>query len=333
MRYLSLVVILTAVIGVAAGCGGGGPESVPGDSIAVVGNQEITKAQFDALLDQARRSYTAQKRPFPKTGTPEYEQLKRQAVQFLVQRAQFAEKAEDLDVAVTDKQVDARLEQIKKQYFGGNEKKYQQQLKTQGLSEEQVRNDIKSQLISEGIFKEVTDDVKVTDKEIGDYYKKNRSQYETPESREVRHILIKRKALANRIYGQLRNGGNFAQLAKRYSEDPGSKTQGGKLTISRGQTVPQFDRIAFQLKVNQLSAPVKTQYGFHIIQALGPIKPKKSTPLKQVKEAIRQQLVQTKKNEAMTNWVEDTKKDFEDDTEYQVGYAPPATDTAATTDR
>jgi parvulin-like peptidyl-prolyl isomerase len=79
---------------------------------------------------------------------------------------------------------------------------------------------------------------------------------------------------------------------------------------------------------------VKTEFGFHIIEALGAVKPAKVTPLKEVKAAIKQQLLQTKKNEKMTDWVDNLKKDYEDKIAYAIGFTPPptATSTAATTD-
>ena len=74
--------------------------------------------------------------------------------------------------------------------------------------------------------------------------------------------------------------------------------------------MPEFDKMAFQLKTNELSKPVKTQYGWHIIQALGAIQPAKTTPEKQVADSIRQQLLQTKKNEEMTAWVDKIENEF-----------------------
>ena len=335
MRRTRFSLLFLAVLGLlVAGCGGNdGPGEVPSDAVAVVGDRTITKTDFDTVLEQARRGYKQQQRPFPKPGSPEYEQLKRQILQFLVQRSQFEQKAEDLDVQVSDKQVDTRLKQVKQQYFQGNQKRYEQQLKQQGLSEDQLRRDLRAQLLSEEIFKKVTSDVKVTDEEVRKYYNENQKQYRTPESRDVRHILVKRKALANRLYRQLQNGADFARLARRHSEDPGSKPQGGKLTIARGQTVALFDQTAFMLGKGRISRPVKTQFGYHIIQPISNVKPAKVTPLAQVKESIRQQLLQTKRNEAMSDWVEETKKDFEDETAYQVGYSPPQTGTTGTTTR
>jgi foldase protein PrsA len=305
-----------------AGCGGGS-DKVPADAVAVVDGTDIKRSDYDQIVAQAKKSYKNQKREFPKAGSQEFQTLKNQVVQFLVQREQFEQQAKALDVEITEKQVDARLAQIQKQYFGGDRKKFEKQLKDQGLTEAQVRKDIRSQIVSEKIFAEVTGKVKVTDKQVEDYYIKNKSQYSQPESREVRHILVKTRAKADDIYNQLKGGADFAALAKKFSEDTGSKANGGKLTISKGQTVAPFDQTAFLLKTNEISKPVKTEFGFHIIQPLGEVKPAKVTPLKDVQDSIRQQLAQTKKNETMSKWTDDVNDKYEDKVSYAVGFKPP----------
>jgi foldase protein PrsA len=331
MKIFRLALLLCALAAVGlAGCGG--DEEVPADAVAVVDGQQIARSDYEALLSQAKKSYKNQKREFPAAGSQEFQTLRNQAVQFLVQREQFEQEASDMDVDVTDKQIDARLEQIQKQYFGGDKKKYEKQLKEQGLSEKQVRNDIRAQIISEKIFEQVTKDVKVTDADIAAYYEKNKAQYSQPESRDVRHILVKTKKQADELYAQLQGGADFAALAKKYSEDTGSKANGGKLTISQGQTVAPFDKVAFQLKKNEISQPVKTEFGYHIIQPLSDEKAAKVTPLKDVKESIRQQLGQTKKNEAMTKWVDELKKDYKDKVSYAAGFSPPPDAKSTTTD-
>ena len=327
MRKLLPITLFAALALVLSGCGGGGDKEVPQNAVAVVGDVTVTRAQYDQLLDQAKRSYKQQKRDFPKAGTPEHNQLKNQAMQYLVQRAEFAQKAEELGLEVTDRQVDERLAEITKQYFGGDRKKYERQLREQGLTDESVRQEIRAQLISEGIFKAVTEDAKVTDAEIEKFYNENKQQYSQPQQRDVRHILVKEKAKADDLYRQLEGGADFAKLAKANSIDPGSKANGGKLTISKGQTVAPFDQTAFLLETDKISRPVKTEYGYHIIQPLSEIKPAKTTPLKDVKDAIKQQLLQQKKNDQMTKWVEDLKKDFDGEIEYQVGFKPPPSQT------
>jgi len=327
MRYLKPTLVLAALAAALAGCGGGSG-SVPSDAVATVGSQKITQQQFTALIDQAKRSYKVQKRSFPAPGSPEYQTLKNQALQYLVQRAEFAQEAGGMGITITTKQVDARLVQIKKQYFGGNEARYKTQLKKQGLTDQQVRDDVQAQLVSEQIFKKVTGGVKVNDADVKKYYTQHQSQYGVPEQRVIAHILVKSKALADKLYTQIQNGANFAQLAKKYSQDPGSKNQGGKLTISKGQTVAPFDQTAFLMQTGQVSHPVHTQFGYHIIKALGPIKPAKLTPFAQVKASIQQQLLQQNRNDEMTKWVDKVKKDFTHKIHYQAGYAPPATTTS-----
>ena len=330
MKISRLVLLLCALAVALAGCGGSSKD-VPADAVAVVDGEEIARSDYEALIAQAKKSYKNQKRDFPAAGSQEFQTLRNQAVQFLVQREQFEQEASSLDVEITDKQVDARLQQILKQYFGGDKKKYDKQLKEQGLTEKQVRNDIRSQIISEKIFAQVTGDVKVTDAQIEAYYKTNKTQYSQPESRDVRHILVKTTKQADDLYAQLQNGGDFEALAKKFSEDTGSKANGGKLTISKGQTVAPFDKAAFALKKNEISKPVKTEFGYHIIQPLGDTKAAKVTPLKDVKSSISQQLSQTRKNEAMTKWIEELKKDYKDKVSYAAGFTPPPDAKSTTT--
>jgi foldase protein PrsA len=316
----------------AVGCGTSSSSGdVPSNSVAVVDDRTITKSEFDDLVKYAKRSYDAQKRPFPKVGTQEYAQIRDQAVKFLVQRAQFEVKADELGVDVSDDAVDKRIEEYKKERHKGSDKKFQEELKQQGLTEDQARDIIRANLIQEAIYNKVTADVKVEDKDLRAYYDKNKSQYGTPETRLVRHVLVKKKDLADQLYNQLKaDGADWAGIAKRYSTDPGSKNKGGRYTATKGQVVPEFEKAVWSLKTNEVSKPVKTQYGYHIIQALEPIKKGTTTPFPQVKEAIRQQLIQDKKNKEMETWVEDMRKDLEDKTTYQVGYKPTSQSNTAT---
>ncbi len=343
MRRLPLILCFAALVLLVAACGGGGTKKVSSDSVAVVGDKSISKADWDALITQTRRNFAATKKPFPKPGTVGLATLKTNATQFLIQSSEYQQEADKLGIKVSDKDVDARLAQIKKQYYGNPpgqptatdsqmEKRYQAALKQQGFTDEEVRAGIKLQLIREKVFAKVTKDAKVSDDDIKAYYDKHKSQYETPaqpESRDVRHILVKKKALADTIYVQLQaNPGKFAQLAKKYSTDTSSKVNGGKLPggAIKGRTVPPFDKVAFSIKTNAISKPVHSQFGWHIIQALGPIKPgtpAKPTPLAQVKESIRQQLLSTKKNDEMNKWLDGIKKSYCKRIGYQVGYAPP----------
>jgi len=331
MRRLSFLLIVPLALLAAACGGGGGGGNVAKDDAALVGKEHITRDALDRRLQQARCSYDLQKRTFPKAGSPEYLAIEQQILQSLVQRSELAQKAPGLGVSVTDAQVETQLKQIKKQYFGGSEKRYQAELKKQCVTDAEVHADVRSNVLSDAIYKKVTAGAKVSDGEAKAYYASHKSVYTQPETRVVRHILVKKKSLADTIYNRLKSGGDFATLAKKYSQDPGSKAQGGELTISRGQTVPEFDKVAFSLKTGEISKPVKTQFGWHVIQAEKNATKSKTTPFAQVKQAIRQQLLQQQRSQALQKWLDGVKKEFDSQISYATGLAPPATTTSATT--
>jgi foldase protein PrsA len=330
----------------AAGCGGGG-SGLSGDAVAKVGNVTITKAQFDNVMERAKLSYKSQQRPFPKVGTADYDLVKTQAVRYLVQLSEEEQEAQKMGITISQKDIDARLAQIKKLAFKGSEKAYQQQIKAQGLTQADVDSIIKDDLISKRLTEKVTEGVKVSSKDVQNYYNAHLTQYQQPESRTIRHILIsvcgastpggvkcrsdaKAKAFADKLYNQLQAGASFAALAKKYSGDSGSASQGGKLTITRGQTTPTFEQTAFLLGVGTISHPIKTTYGYEIIQPAAQTKPAATTPLSQVKVAIRQQLLQQRKQEKMASWVAGLDKQF--GVKYGKGFTPtPTTSTSSGT--
>jgi parvulin-like peptidyl-prolyl isomerase len=331
-RSLMLAAAALAVLTVvAAGCGD--TDEVPSDAVAVVDGTPIQKSTLDELLTRTKRTYAAQKRQFPKAGTSEYQSLQTQAVAFLVQREEYAREADKLGVKVTDAQIQKKVDDVRKQYFGDDQKKFEAGLKAQGYTIAALREDARAQLVSEGIYKDITGDVKVSDGQAQQYYDQNIDRYRVADSREVRHILVKTKAEADQLHDELESGASFATLAKEKSLDPGSKDQGGKLTVSKGQTVEGFDKAAFSLDTNQISEPVKTQYGYHIIQPLTDVKKGRVTPFTEVQSQIKSQLLQQKKSDAVSVWVAKVEKEYKDKVQYAAGYEPPdttATDTGTT---
>jgi parvulin-like peptidyl-prolyl isomerase len=332
-RSLLMLVALVAALGaLAAGCGGS--QEVPANAVAVVDGTEISNTDLDALMEQAKASYKAGKRDFPKVGTPEYQSIQQQYVAYLVQKTQFEQAAADMGIQITDADVDKAREQLKKDRFDGSEQKLKDALAENNLSEDAFRETLRVSVLSDKLFKEVTKDVKVTDAEALQAFTQSPEQFGgKPESREVRHILIsekdkngqvdytKSKAKADDVYAQLKNGADFAALAKKYSADPGSKDSGGKYTANRGQSVPEFDEAAFKLKTDEISKPVKTQFGYHIIQPLTDAT--KATSFEDVKASVKASLLQDKRSTEMTKWVEDLRDQYKNKVSYATGYAPP----------
>ena len=329
----SLAVAGSALLLVAAGCGGGS-ESVPADAVAVVNGTAIPRAELDKLIANAKRGYEAQNREFPRVGTPEYVSVQNQYVKFLVQLEQYEQEAEKLEVEVTEKDVDAEVQKLVKDNFDGKRANFEKALKDQGYTESDLRDTLRASVLAQKLFDAVTKDVDVPDGEIVDYYQQNQATYGTPESRDVRHILISEKktggtevdfeqskAEAERLLAELRAGGDFAALARANSDDPGSKADGGKLTINRGQTVPEFDKTSFDLEQGKISEPVRTTYGYHIIEALSPVRKATSQPLHEVRASIKARLLQVQRTDVMTQWLEDL--DGRYDVAYAQGFEPP----------
>src|SRR5918994_708453 len=330
-RWILVPVALAGVL-VASACGSDdGPKTAPAGSVAVVGDTEIPKSEFDRIIGQAEKSYEAQGQEFPKTGSPEYNALRDSIVASLVERAEFELEAEEMDIEITDAEIEKRLDELKQQFFEGDDDKYRKEIAKQGLTDEQVQDEIRARLISEKLFEAVTGTVKVTDADIKAYYDKNKAQFEQPESRETRHILVKTKARADDIHARLEGGEDFAKLAKQYSQDASSAKKGGKYTAVKGASVQPFDEFVFEADTGELSEPVKTQFGFHVIEVLSDIKPKTVTPLKEVEASIRDTLLREKQNEKMRDWVNDLQAKYKDEIAYAPGFAPAATTTAETT--
>jgi parvulin-like peptidyl-prolyl isomerase len=323
MRLFIKLILPTLLAGVlVAGCGGSGT-AVSSSDIAVVGKQHVTQAAFNALLDQQKQAAGTS---FPKQGTAEYEAAKSKLVTGLVQQAERTDRATSDGINITDKQVDARLKTIKQQYFKGDESKYLAQLKQQHLTDKEVRDDVRSTLVNEALVKEITKGVNVSDSDVHDYYLQHSQQYAKPQTRDVRHILVKSKPLADSLYAQLKSGNTklWCTLAKKYSQDPCSKNNCGKLTVSKGQTVPGFDKVAFSEKTLVVHAPIHdSTYGWFVIEPLTIVHPRSTTPEKQVAATIKAQLLQQNKNQAVTTWITGLTKAYcSGKIKYQVGFKP-----------
>jgi len=334
-RFLFPLALLAIL---AAGCGGGGSSASslnPGD-VVVVGQQHVSATQFNQLMGEARVNLKSQGQAFPKPGTTAYSNIKSQAVSLLVQEAEKENEAAKLGIAVTAKDVDTRLTALKKQYFKGDETKYQAQLKKQGLTDAEVRENIRQQLIGQKLYNAITKNVTVPATAIVQYYDQHLSQYQTPASRDVRYILVgkKKAALATSLYSQLKNGGSWCTLAKKYSKDPSSSGKCGQATFTKGQTVPAFDKLAFSVKTNDVAKVNTSQYGWFVLSPSAAVKPGKNSTLAQETKSIKQTLLQQNKDTAMTNWVNKIQKNYcNGGIRYQTGYQPspdPCTSTNST---
>src|SRR5213592_23271 len=137
-----LLLALVAALGLVACGGSSGGGDVPPGAIAVVGGLKVTKAQFDALLEQQKKSAESKGQAFPAVGTPEYEAVKATVVKGLVEEREWELEGQSMGIQITDQEIETQLNQLKQQFFQGDEQKYNAELAKQGLTDLQVRDEL-----------------------------------------------------------------------------------------------------------------------------------------------------------------------------------------------
>jgi len=170
--------------------------------------------------------------------------------------------------------------------------------------------EIKEQLIIESLLKKkLTAGANISDEDLQKYYEANKEKFRKDREINTRHILLKSEEEAKQVRDKLQAGEDFSDLAKKYSIDPNAKVTGGEVGFHpKGTLLPEYEAAAFKLaKVGQTSGIVKTQFGYHIIRLEG-IKPPQYVPFAEVKDFIKQQLIQEKQKEVLDKYIEDLKK-------------------------
>jgi foldase protein PrsA len=237
-----------------------------GAQIASVNGQSISRADFDRRLD----------------ATPTAKQTLNQ----LIQGALIDQYAKDHTITIPDAEVDKKLDEIKAKYPAGQ---FDTLLTSQGMAIADVRRILKQQLVLENALGA---NIKVSDKDVSDYFAKNSAQFDTPEQVHASHILVGDLKTADLVEAQLKAGKHFEELAKKYSTDPSSKAKGGDLGFfGRKQMVPSFEQAAFAQPLGVVGPPVKSPFGYHIILVTAHKRGLKAT-LANSRDAIRKQLRQ-----------------------------------------
>lgn len=221
----------------------------------------------------------------------------------LIQQQVILAKAESLNI--TDEEVDEEYNTLKEGFGVAEDKELLEMLQTQY----QLPVDSIEQFKEDYLFPQVAMDrlsrEGVTEESIEAHYEENKDQYTEVEAR---HILVEDMETANEVLDKLNEGEDFADLAKEYSNDEGSADQGGDLgTFGKGAMVPEFEGAAFALEPGEISDPVESQFGFHIINVTDKITPS----LEDIREAIEYELAKTP-DEIFAQLLEDAKIDIKD---------------------
>jgi foldase protein PrsA len=354
LRFIRVLPALGAFFVVAfvlSACG----DSVPGNAVVRVGDENITRTEFNHWMGVAQASSrgtsptakidynppdfsdcVAQQRktaPKPGKGQPkptdatfkaqcaqEYEQFKNQVLQFLISERWVRGEAADQGIKLTDKQLNAEFAKVRKQSFP-KDQDFQKFLKNAGMTVDDAKLQVQFNTLSTKLREKVTKTAgKVTNTEIAAYYAKKRDTFGEPEKRDVRVVLAKTKGKADQALKALRGGRSWKAVAQRFSIDPGTKRRGGVISgLAKGQQDPAVDSAIFSSQVGKLTGPIKTQFGYYVVQ-VQKITPRKQQTLKQATPSIKQQLEIEHQRTVITKFSDDLKKKWRARTNCRAGY-------------
>jgi parvulin-like peptidyl-prolyl isomerase len=354
IRNLALVLAALAAVLVATGCGGG----VPSDGVAKVGDVTITKDTFNHWLAAAAKqqqqsspeskpgeaaavpdppNFTRciaekQNQPLPKGAQKppvaqlkaqckqQYDGLKQQTMQFLIQAQWIEQEAKARGVKATTAQVQKTFQDQKKQAFP-KEADYQKFLKTSGRTEQDILFQVKQQVLVNALQAKVVENQgTVSQKEISDYYAKNKKRFAQPENRDLLVVLTKNQKKAQQALGELKKKKPWKDVVKKYSVDTASKAQGGKLPgVTKGTQEKAFDTAIFSAKKGELKGPVKTQFGYYVFQVTK-ITPASQQTEQQASETIKNLLKSQSQQKALSDFVKDFQTRYRDKTDCAKGF-------------
>ena len=257
----TLLLCLAAAVAL-TGCG-----ELLDPAAAVVNDQKITVDEVSEALERFENSGEFER--LAQQG--DSQELKRQVEQQLlsqeIRRAVLQPKAEALEIEVTDEDVEQQMEAIQADF--PSEGAFNEALKEQGLTIDQLRDLVRDNLLEERLRAEVTKDAGPTEEDLQAYFDANQARFEQVESQ---HILVDERAVAQRIAQQLQKAPEgkvdalFARLAKRFSTDPSADSGGDLGTSSPTDFVPPFAEALGEMEVGDISDPVKTRFGYHVIR-------------------------------------------------------------------
>lgn len=272
-RKLTALVAIVLIFGALAGaCSSSGDEEV----VAMVNDEKITKGEFyDYLVEQ--------------NGEEVLEAL------ILEKMLEMEVKANNIEI--TEKEIDAEYAKMAEAYGGVEGLK--NTLQMYGYTEDSIRKNLRLNLSIEKLMEPL---ITVSDEEIASYFAENKEDFDVSEQVKASHILVATIEEADEVLSKLNSGESFEDLAKEFSLDTSNAGNGGDLGyFGKGVMVQPFEDVAFRLAVGEVSEPVETTFGYHIIKIFDKKAAEKAT-LEGAKETITEVLKETKMTEAYQTW-------------------------------
>jgi peptidyl-prolyl cis-trans isomerase C len=292
---------------------------------ATVDGVKITEGDVQSLIKPQLDMIVAQSKQLPPTMVEQYKkQLREQGLEQLIRSALLDQKVKDANVVVTDEEVVNKIREI----VSGSPtllslEEVKKQLEQYGQDFEKVKQDVRTGLLRDRFMEmQWQGKTDVTEDEAKKYYEQNPKRFEMPEQVRASHILIKfdaadsgtdpneakakARAKTEGLLKQIKEGADFAELAKANSACPSAPGGGDLGFFPRGKTTPPFEKVAFELEVGQVSGIVETEYGYHIIKVTDH-KDAGVVSFEQAKADIVEQLTQEKQAKFVEEYINSLK--------------------------
>ncbi len=333
--------VLLASLLVVGGCTEAGELS--SSDMAKIGETIITKSAYEARLAEIEKQYSGE---VPAKEDEAYGDFKKSVLSYMVDLEVVAQSAAKMNISVTDEEVTAQIDSIK-QMYSNDESAFQQALAAQNLTLDSLQKTLRENLLNNRVYETVTKDATVTEEQIQAYYNENPAEFVTDETRTTRHILFapgelgadattaateadwsEALQLATKVRNDIVGGADFGEMAKQYSDDSGSKDLGGDLgKVQKGMMVAEFEEACFSLDKLAVSEPIKTTYGYHLIQVTDITAAGQKT-LDEVHDSISALLLKQEQRTAWDAWLAQVKTDL--GVVVKSGWEPTTTTTAPT---
>lgn len=280
--------------------------SPSGDVVAVVNGNEVTKAEVDRAIAQAAKRQGLDEPPAPNSA--QYDSIRDQAVNDLLDLYWIEGEADDLGVTVSEREVSDRLDQVKQQQFKGDAAKYRKFLENSGYTDQDVRRRVALQLLAQKIQARVNEDAgEASEADARKYYEANIASFEQPASRDIRVIFNKDRAKVESALTALEaddSPESWDKVAAEYSTDPSKDSGGVRAGITEGTFPEPLNADIFDAETGTLQGPVEATGGFYVFQ-VDKATEKSAQPFDEVSQQIRQQLTAQIQQDAFAAFLAD----------------------------
>lgn len=275
--YLAVGIIAASAIFLLAGFN-------KGEAVATVNGTAIEK---DALYEQMVKTSGAE------------------ALEVMISDEIIRQEAKKADITVTQDEIDAEMA-VYEENYGGAEG-LASAIETSGMTMEDLENEMETYL---KIEKLIGPNIEITDEAIQTYFEENKAALGQSAEVEASHILTETKEQAEEVAKKLADGGDFAKLAAEYSIDTATAENGGELgSFGEGEMAAEFEKAAFAMKPNEISEPVETEFGFHVIKVTGKTEAAEAT-LEGSKEKIKEILFDEALNSEYAAWLAEKQESY-----------------------